>query len=262
MSSIVEFKDLQIMDDEENFVSYESLMDDDEDEVDQGPDLLEIARQELEEAKAEALRLVEEAEARVEKIEKDAYEKGFKEGEAEGRKVGEEAFAAQISQAAQVIEAGKTERQRICSLYEKDIFALVTSMVDHLVNHEASVNHRVIEKCLHKTLRFVVDNSQVVAHLHPEDFLRIKDAVVEDPLFIENADRVELMEDPAISQGGCLLETTFGEIDATLESCKEKLFKAVEKSFLAALAETDDEPVVEESTPDAEELPFQPEPES
>lgn len=242
MSSIVEFKDLKELNDEEDFVSYESLMDDDEEEVDEGPDLLEIARQELEQTKIEADRLVQEAEARVEQLEKEAYDKGFQKGEAEGRVVGEEALSGKINQASQLIVALKAERQRICSLYEKDILALVIAMVEHLVNHEVSVNHLVIEKCLHKALGFVVDNSQVVAHLHPDDFLRIKDAVVEDPLFLDNAERVELMEDPATSQGGCLLETTFGEIDTTLENCKEKLFKAVEQSFLAALSEADDEP--------------------
>ncbi len=245
MSSIVEFKDLQVLDDEENFVSYESLMGDEEEVVDPGPDLLELARQELDKAKAEAKLLVQEAEARVAELEKEAYDKGFAEGETEGRKVGEEALAGKIDQAAQIVVAVKAERQRICALYEKDIFALVIAMVEHLVNHEVSVNHRVIEKCLHKALGFVVDNSQVVARLHPEDFLRIKDAVVEDPLFLDNAERLELMEDPAISQGGCLLETTFGQIDTTLEHCKEKLFKAVEQSFLAALSETDPESVTD-----------------
>ncbi len=256
MSSIVEFKDLQVLDDEENFVSYESLMEEEEEVVDEGPDLLEIARQELEQSKAEAERLVREAEARVAQLEKDAYDKGFQKGEAEGRVVGEEALAEKISQASQLIVATKAERQRICALYEKDILALVFAMVEHLVNHEVSVNHRVIEKCLHKALGFVVDNSQVVAHLHPEDFLRIKDAVVEDPLFLDNAERVELMEDPATSQGGCLLETTFGEIDTTLENCKEKLFKAVEQSFLAALAEADEEPF--EDTQDEGQPPHPP----
>lgn len=241
MSSIVEFKDLQMLDDEDDFVSYESLMGEKEEEIEQGPDLLEIARQQLEVSKAEGQRLIQAAEARVAQLEKEAYEKGFLKGEAEGRLVGEQALDEKISQAAQVIAAVKAERQRICALYEKDIFTLVVAMVEQLVHHEVSVNHRVIEKCLHKALGFVVDNSQVVVHLHPEDFLRIKDAVVEDPLFIAQVDRVELMEDPATSQGGCLLETTFGEIDVTLENCKEKLLKAVERSFLAALSETDSE---------------------
>jgi len=244
LSNIVEFKDLPGVDDEENFVSYESLMGDEETEMGgKGPDPHELARQELEEAEAEARRLVEEAEARVEQLEKEAYDKGFAKGEAAGRQVGEEALADKINQVCQIIEAAGTERRRISARYEKDILALVRAMVEQLVRHEVSVNHRVIEKCLHKALQYVVDNSQVVVHLHPDDFLRIKDAVVADPLFIEKADRVELMEDPAISQGGCLLQTSFGEIDATLENCKEKLFKAVEQAFLAAFAEADNEPL-------------------
>ncbi|MEN8257059.1 MAG: FliH/SctL family protein [Thermodesulfobacteriota bacterium] len=241
MSSIVEFKDMLAVDDEENFVSYESLMGEEEEDVDKGPDLLEVALKEVEKSKEEARRLVSEAEDRVAELEKEAYEKGFQKGEEEGRQVGEEALAEKISQASQVIAAVNEERQRICSLYEKDTLALVLTMVEQLVNHEVSVNHLVIEKCLQKALEFVVDNSQVIAHLHPDDFMQVKDAVVEDPLFLENTDKVELMEDPAISPGGCLLETTFGEIDATLENCKDKLFKAVEQSFALALAETNEE---------------------
>lgn len=238
MSNIVEFKDLLVADDEESFVSYESLMGEEEEEVDQTPDLLAEALQKLEDAKAEAKRLISEAEARVATIEQEAYDKGFAKGEAEGRRKGEEALAAKIDQTAQVIATVGKERQRICELYEKDTLAVVMAMVEKLVGHEVSVNSAVIENCLHRAMKFVVDNSQVVAHLHPEDFLRIKEAAVEDPLFLQNAGRLELMEDPAISQGGCLLETTFGEIDATLENCKDKLYAAVEQAFLAALATT------------------------
>ena len=111
--------------------------------------------------------------------------------------------------------------------------------MDRLVNHEVSVNHLVIEKCLHKALHYVVAKSSVIVHLHPDDFQRIKDASLDDPNFLQGADNIELMEDLTISQGGCLLETDFGTIDARLENCKEQLNQAIEQSFLAALAETD-----------------------
>ena len=65
MSNIVEFKDMLAVDDEENFVSYESLMGEEEEVVDEGPDLLEEALKEVEKAKLEAEQLVKEAEDRV-----------------------------------------------------------------------------------------------------------------------------------------------------------------------------------------------------
>jgi flagellar assembly protein FliH len=36
--------------------------------------------------------------------------------------------------------------------------------------------------------------------------------------------------------GGCFLKTDFGEIDATLENCKARLYDAVEQAFIAAMA--------------------------
>jgi hypothetical protein len=34
--------------------------------------------------------------------------------------------------------------------------------------------------------------------------------------------------DPCISRGGCLLETPYGDVDATLETRLEKIYQAVE----------------------------------
>jgi flagellar assembly protein FliH len=110
-------------------------------------------------------------------------------------------------------------------------------MVDRLVNHEVSVNPRVIQACFREAMEFVVENSVVQVHLHSEDFHRIKEASLENPTMIAGKSRVELVDDPNISQGGCLLKTDFGEIDATLESCREKLYEAFDRAFLAALAE-------------------------
>jgi flagellar assembly protein FliH len=90
-------------------------------------------------------------------------------------------------------------------------------------------------------MEFVVENSDVQVHLHTEDFNRIKEASMENPALLSGKGRVQLVDDPNISQGGCLLKTNFGEIDSTLEKCREKLYEAVDRAFLAALAEDHDQ---------------------
>ncbi|HSR37135.1 MAG TPA: FliH/SctL family protein, partial [Desulfurivibrionaceae bacterium] len=107
---------------------------------------------------------------------------------------------------------------------------------DRLVHHEISVNPLVIQACLQQAMTFVVENSLVKVHLHSDDLHRIKEISLENPALFEGKNRVQLVEDPAIGQGGCLLKTSFGEIDATIEGGKAKLYEAVEQAFLAALA--------------------------
>ena len=110
-------------------------------------------------------------------------------------------------------------------------------MVDRLVHQEVSTNSRVIQACLKRALSFVVEKSVAKVHLHPDDFIRIREASLANPTLLEGKNRIELIEDATISEGGCFLETDFGDIDATLEYGREKLFDAVEKVFRTSLTE-------------------------
>ncbi len=233
LSSIVEVKPRKGYG--ESFVSFETMVDSDDAPV--GPTPQELAEKKLEQVKAETVQLVAAANAKVEQIKKEAYAAGFAQGESEGRKAGQASFDEKIRLIAEQIVLLSGERQQVQKEYEADALTLIRVMVDKLTNHEVSVNPKVIEACLAKVMTYVIGQSKVVVHLNPEDFLTIKDVVMENPLFLEGAGRVELMEDLAISQGGCLLKTAFGEIDATLEHCKEQLDQAVAQAFLASLAE-------------------------
>jgi flagellar assembly protein FliH len=233
LSSIVEIKPPK--NDGRDFVSFETMVG--EDDVAAGPTPLEVAQSELEEVQAECERLVADANAKVERIKKEAHDQGFAQGEAAGKAAGEASYDEKLALLARQVVALSNEQKRVYQENEAQLLPLIRAMVEKLVNHEVSVNHKVIETCLAKAMEVVVGQSKVVVHLNPDDFLTIKDVVMEDPLFLEGAGRVELMEDLAVSQGGCLLVTEFGEIDATLDHRKAQLDQAVEQAFLAALAE-------------------------
>lgn len=233
LSSIIEVKPPK--NDGRDFVSFETMVG--EDDVAAGPTPLEVAQTELEQVQAECERLLAEANGDVERIKKEAYDQGFAKGEEEGKAAGEASFDEKRTLLAEQIVALSKEQERVYRENEAQLLPLIRAMVEKLVNHEVSVNYKVIEACLAKAMDAVVGQSKVVVHLNPDDFLTIKDVVMENPLFLEGAGRVELMEDLAVSQGGCLLVTEFGEIDATLEHRKAQLDQAVEQAFLASLSE-------------------------
>ena len=189
-------------------------------------------RDERELARQQAEEVVKQAQAEAGRIEQEAYDKGF----AEGRVAGQQEFEAKIRQFAALLDILQNQRAEVLNRYEQELLCLINTMVDRLVHHEASVNPLVIRACFREAMEFVVENSLVKVHLHGDDLHRIKEISLEDPGFLAGKSRVQLIEDPAISPGGCLLQTSFGEIDATLESCKAKLYAAVDQAFLAALA--------------------------
>ena len=187
-------------------------------------------------AMEEAAEILRQAGDQAETLKQEAYAEGFAKGEAEGKAAGLAQYEQQREELAALLRALEGEREAVLRQHEESMLALVTAMVDRLVYHEISVNPLVIQACLKKAMEFVVENSTVQIHLHGDDFTRLKKASLEDSRLIEGKNRIQLVEDPNIAVGGCFLKTDFGEIDATLENSKARLYAAVEQAFIAAMA--------------------------
>ena len=220
------------------FVSYESLWhDQDEGAEEIGLTVAEKMRMEQERIQSENEEMIEKARAEAAEIEKQAYDKGFAGGEEEGRASGRAEFDDRMLQAANLIRELEMARSDVHRRYEEDLLPLIQTMVDRLVNHEVSVNSQVIVACLRDAMEYVVARSTVKVHLHPIDLERINKMEQDDPQPLAGRQQVEFVADPDISEGGCFLETEFGEIDATLENRREQLYEAVDRAFQAAIGD-------------------------
>jgi flagellar assembly protein FliH len=219
--------------DDDRFFSLDSLWQSSDTEH---VDTVNRLKKEQEKAERRSREMIAEAQSQVAQIEKKAYDKGVSAGKeaalAEERKKHQQ-ILLQFSQLAAGFEE---DRKRLHANYEADIVSLVKLMVDRVLYHEVTVNPLVIETCLKTALSYVVQNSKVKINLNKDDLARIQQAALEKPELLEGVSQVELSEDPAISQGGCYLETGFGEIDATLETRRDKIYKALDVIFMKALA--------------------------
>ncbi len=231
---------------EEGFLSFVSLWE----EAEKGGDVeapavddpFQKLREREEEIKRQGEEILRLARENAVRIEAEAHDKGFAKGEAEGLAAGQQKFDEAARRFGALMTEVEGNLHKRNSHYEEELLALVTTMTDRLVQHEVSLNPRVIQACLRRAMAFVVDKSVVKVHLHPNDFNRIKEASLENPALLEGKNRIELMEDGGIAEGGCFLETDFGDVDATLEHGRDKLYEAVEQAFRTSLVEEEGAP--------------------
>jgi|GEM_PF-2038397 len=193
-------------------------------------------KEEQEKVERQTRKMLAEAESRVGQIEKEAYDKGFSAGKEEALAEERKRLQENLLQFSRMAQEFENDRKRLHSAYEADIVSLVKLMVDRVLYHEVTVNPLVIEACLKTALSYVVQNSKVKINLNKGDLARIQQAALEKPELLEGVSQVDLSEDPVISQGGCYLETGFGEIDATLETRRDKIYKALDAIFMKSLA--------------------------
>jgi len=171
--------------------------------------------QHLAELEEKALRQVREKSVF---LEKEAYEKGFAQGEKDGLAFGQKRIEAVIHQFENVLTEIDRQRQELDKAYEEEMLQLVLSISKKILHHELTLQEQTISATLQEAFRYVVDRRKVTVHLNPTDYQYLKRHPEGSPFALDDKAGVQVIEDSSIARGGCFLETSFGEVDATIDS--------------------------------------------
>ena len=167
---------------------------------------------------------------RLARIEKEAYEKGF----VQGQKDGFELEKRQIDEKGKELDALLGELKGLKSqLYleaEGELLKLSMEIAKKILREEVKINSRIIVHSIREAMTFLVDKSLMRIVVHPDDMEELKKLLPELSAKTKGG-KIELVEDRAIARGGCVLKTGFGRINATIDDQLWMLEKAIEEAF-------------------------------
>jgi flagellar assembly protein FliH len=171
---------------------------------------------------------------------KKGHAEGFAKGKAEAQKIGhDEGFQAGHREGyekglAEARALGNAEAQRLQQLvneFTASVQALDAQIADSVVDLALNIARQVIrstfviapEKVV-ETVRDILQadtNSDTLMYLrlHPEDMALLKRHLSDDP----RLHKWHLEPDERIERGGCIAETSLGDIDATLKTRWERV---------------------------------------
>jgi len=174
---------------------------------------------------------VDTIEEQADEIRQQAYAKGFVDGE----KAGAEAEKAKLKEVLETLYTAISELDSTKSdLYydaEKQVVELGLMIARKIVCREVSIDKDTIFRVLKEALKKVSNQKKIIIKIHPADLQAIKDAELDVSSLIKTKGDVILEPDDAIGRGECFIETTFGVIDARIES----QLQAMEESLRLAL---------------------------
>lgn len=187
----------------------------------------------LSQAEDKAAQTMSEAMAAAIQIEQEAYQRGYKEGSARGR----EEAARQVRDEAEsllrmlqsLIEDLGTIRERIVSQAEDDLLKLSLAVTEKIVRRKAAAGEVNLQDILTECLRRAQGAEEIRILVHPQDLEAAQKAAAGIGFDLQGEITVEAS--PAVSRGGCLLESDLGRIDARLET----RFLEVSRELLAIL---------------------------
>jgi len=158
--------------------------------------------------------------AGIEDIQKQAYDEAFE----KGLLAGKVELAKRINELDIILGSFAEPFNNLDDEVVSDMADLVISMLRQLVRREIRTDPGQIIAIVREAVASLpTASSKVYLHLNPEDV-----AMVRDTLLLSDDERNwELVDDPIISRGGCLVRTEYSQVDARLETRIAKLISQV-----------------------------------
>lgn len=169
-------------------------------------------------ADQEAVKIVKQANMRREAIEMEAYKKGLEQGQSEGQKVMVKRLQPLFTTFKDAIEQLTRQREMLTEQHIDQMLNLVSLIAEKVIHREIHLAPDVILETVKSASTHLVESDEIRLRLHPSDYEYMRE--IEEILgtHIQTKDRLSIVEDNTIERGGVVIETSFGEIDATIRS--------------------------------------------
>ncbi len=180
---------------------------------------VESAKEELENCRIEADRVISEARIEAEELKKTAYE----EGRAEGYEVGVnegmasvESMKAELNSRADELE---NDYQNKITALEPQFVDALTDIYEHIFKVNLDTYRNVVASLLIDTINNTDGARNIIVHIAKDDFQRItaqKEEILTETGMMD--DNVDFVQDATLAPASCLIETENGVFDCSLET--------------------------------------------
>jgi flagellar assembly protein FliH len=164
-----------------------------------------------------------EMEARLAALEREAFAKGYAQGERAGLEAGAKRTEAMLRRVAQTIEELAGLRQTIVRETERQMVQLALLLARKVVTRELAMDPDLVAAMAHVAVARLGESTPATIRLNPEDYAVV--TAGRGPGWA--GAQVQVVPDASVARGGCLVESEFGLVDGTLDAQFAELTRAL-----------------------------------
>ncbi len=206
------------------------------------PDMAERSRQTMaaaEEtlalAQAAAAEMREDAQIQAEAFRAAAWQEGFYEGGLTARERTEAKLRAQWdaeradfrAQAQALLDGIVAQRQALWEGQEAEMVRFVLDVARQVIKTEVAQNPEIVTHVLHNAMRRITDKEHVRIRVSVGDAARIRETRDDLLTLVDGIKHLEILDDRRVGDGGCVIETGAGTIDAKIETQMDEVERAL-----------------------------------
>jgi len=182
-----------------------------------------------------------ESRAALEGEQKKAEEAGYSEGHEAGFAEGKAEVERLIQRTQTVLQRAQDKRAEILEETEQEIITLVLLIARKVVKAITESQRSVIVSNVIEALKKVRVRGTITIRVNVADMELATEHTKDFINLVEGVKSIQLLEDSTVDEGGCIIETDFGEIDARIASQLAELeAKILEISPIRSLPKAED----------------------
>jgi flagellar assembly protein FliH len=172
--------------------------------------------------RAEAAKIVQQANQQAEQIRKQAEVAGRKAAEAAIEKALEQKLGQQMQTLLPTIERLVTEvnelKGELLAEWERSTVKVSTAIAERIIRREVKLEPQITLDLVSESLRLATGAAEITVHVSPSDYEHLGSQVESVAAALAQLAPSEIVADETVSPGGCLVTTRYGEIDQRIES--------------------------------------------
>ncbi len=161
--------------------------------------------------------------ARLAALEREAFSKGFAQGERAGGEAAAQRAEAMLRRLTETLEEITTLRQQMIHETERQMVQLALAIARRVVHREVSIDHDLLIAMARVALDRLGESAQVTVRLSPEDFEATSAARATQ----WTGTHVTVVADARVGRGGCRVESEFGAMDAGVDGQIHEIARAL-----------------------------------
>jgi len=165
-------------------------------------------------------------------VEREAYEKGFEQGEKDGRELGEKKAVKVLENIEKLLVEISHIRTEILKQCEKEVLEIIFVLGKKIIHHQLESDEEAIKGTLHHAVQLAAEKNKITLRVSPEDFDYVERLRPEFFTKFKELKSMTVTSDPSITRGGCLLETPYGDVDARIETQFDMIHQSLQSAYM------------------------------
>jgi len=158
---------------------------------------------------------------------RDGYEQGYAEGRADAEEAVRQEWTGRIAKAKALLEEAYRIKEQIIQEAEPFLVELSVAIAGKIIDRELERSPEWTIELIRKSLARRREQGLVTLCVAPEQLSFVMAARDELEMAVDSQAELQIVPDPTVTDRGCVIRTSFGSIDARIDTQLEEIKQAL-----------------------------------